>query len=51
MDNDRKLAVVKNKNINVNTNKKLKILHVYNRAEKIGGRIYFISTGKKLKMV
>ena len=49
MDNDRKLAVVKNKNINVNTNKKLKILHVYNRAEKIGGRIYFISTGKKIE--
>ena len=35
MDNDRKLAIVKNKNINVNTNKKLKILHVYNRAEKL----------------
>ena len=49
MDNDRKLVVVKNKNINVNINRKLKILHVYNRAEKIGGRIYFISTGKKIE--
>ena len=27
----------------------IKILHVYNRAEKIGGRIYFISTGKKIE--
>ena len=37
------------KNVNINLNKKLKILHVYNRAEKIGGRIYFISTGKKIE--
>jgi len=34
---------------NINKNSKLKILHVFNRAEKIGGRIYFISTGKKLE--
>ena len=33
----------------VNKNSKLKILHVFNRAEKIGGRIYFISTGKKIE--
>ncbi len=48
MDLDRK-EILDKKNINVNLNKKLKILHVYNRAEKIGGRIYFISTGKKIE--
>ena len=38
-----------NKKININKKSKLKILHVFNRAEKIGGRIYFISTGKKIE--
>ena len=49
MDDDRNLAINPSKIINLNLNKKLKILHVYNRAEKIGGRIYFISTGKKIE--
>lgn len=49
MDKDRGLALKPLKNINLNFNRKLKILHVYNRAEKIGGRIYFISTGKKIE--
>ena len=49
MDDDRALNFRKKKKININLNKKLKILHVYNRAEKIGGRIYFISTGKKIE--
>ena len=49
MDSHRKDILTKEKNININLNKKLKILHVYNRAEKIGGRIYFISTGKKIE--
>ena len=49
MDIHRQEILEKNKKININFNKKLKILHVYNRAEKIGGRIYFISTGKKIE--
>ena len=49
MDIHRKEILDKGKNININLNKKLKILHIYNRAEKIGGRIYFISTGKKIE--
>ena len=49
MDNDRALIINPTKKINLNFNRKLKILHVYNRAEKIGGRIYFISTGKKIE--
>tara|TARA_B100001057_G_C22858385_1_gene953523 strand:+ start:589 stop:2718 length:2130 start_codon:yes stop_codon:yes gene_type:complete len=49
MDSHRSNVLDKKKEINVNLNKKLKILHVYNRAEKIGGRIYFISTGKKIE--
>jgi len=49
MDIHRGEIVNKKKNININLNKKLKILHIYNRAEKIGGRIYFISTGKKIE--
>ena len=49
MDNDREQVVRKTKKINLNFNRKLKILHIYNRAEKIGGRIYFISTGKKIE--
>ena len=49
MDAHRADVINLKKNININHNKKLKILHVYNRAEKIGGRIYFISTGKKIE--
>ena len=49
MDSHRNNILIKEKKININLNKKLKVLHVYNRAEKIGGRIYFISTGKKIE--
>ena len=49
MDIHRGEIINKKKNININLNKKLKILHIYNRLEKIGGRIYFISTGKKIE--
>ena len=49
MDDDRSSAIKPPKIVNLNFNRKLKILHVYNRAEKIGGRIYFISTGKKIE--
>ena len=49
MDRDRETALIPDKKININKNSKLKILHVFNRAEKIGGRIYFISTGKKIE--
>ena len=49
IDKDRENALFEKKNININKNAKLKILHVFNRAEKIGGRIYFISTGKKIE--
>ena len=49
LDMDRSNILNPIKNININKNAKLKILHVFNRAEKIGGRIYFISTGKKLE--
>ena len=49
MDAHRDDVINVKKNIYINFNKKLKILHVYNRAEKIGGRIYFISTGKKIE--
>jgi len=49
MDNDRRNILSVSKNININKNSKLKILHVFNKAEKIGGRIYFISTGKKIE--
>ena len=49
MDAHRADVINTKKNVNINLNKKLKILHVYNRAEKIGGRIYFISTGKKIE--
>ncbi len=49
IDKDREILKKTKKIINVNLNKKIKILHVYNRAEKIGGRIYFISTGKKIE--
>ena len=49
IDNDRNRILNSIKNININKNSKIKILHIFNRAEKIGGRIYFISTGKKLE--
>tara|TARA_Y100000590_G_C15713019_1_gene1010945 strand:+ start:74 stop:2206 length:2133 start_codon:yes stop_codon:yes gene_type:complete len=49
IDDHRQKAIFKSKKFYVNKNSKLKILHVFNRAEKIGGRIYFISTGKKIE--
>ena len=49
IDSDREKLLSEPKKIYVNTNKKLKILHIYNRSEKISGRIYFISTGKKIE--
>ena len=49
IDEDRNKILNPIKKFNINKNSKLKILHVFNRAEKIGGRIYFISTGKKLE--
>ena len=49
LDKDRSQILNPIKNFNINMKSKLKILHVFNRAEKIGGRIYFISTGKKLE--
>ena len=49
IDKDREEILDPIKLINININKKIKILHVFNRAEKIGGRIYFISTGKKIE--
>ena len=49
IDQHRQEAIYPINKFNINKNSKLKILHVFNRAEKIGGRIYFISTGKKLE--
>ena len=49
LDIDRDEILNPIKIFNINKKAKLKILHVFNRAEKIGGRIYFISTGKKLE--
>ena len=49
IDQDRKNIIYPAKKFNINKNAKLKILHIYNRAEKIGSRIYFISTGKKIE--
>ncbi len=49
IDNHRENALKSFKKFYINKNSKLKILHVFNRAEKIGGRIYFISTGKKIE--
>ena len=49
IDKHREQVLKPVKKININLNSKLKILHVFNRAEKIGGRIYFISTGKKIE--
>ena len=48
IDNDRNEIFVP-KIFNININKKIKIVHIYNKAEKISGRIYFISTGKKIE--
>ena len=49
IDRDREIAVKPINKPNINKNSKIKVLHVFNRAEKIGGRIYFISTGKKIE--
>ena len=49
IDTDRSKIIFLDKRININKNSKLKVLHVFNKAEKIGGRIYFISTGKKIE--
>ena len=49
IDVDRDHILNPKKIFNINKNSKLKILHVYNKAEKIGSRIYFISTGKKIE--
>ena len=49
IDSDRSNILSIKKNFFINKNSKLKILHIYNKAEKIGGRIYFISTGKKIE--
>ena len=49
IDQDRGNILNTSKKFYINKNSKLKILHVYNKAEKIGGRIYFISTGKKIE--
>ena len=49
IDDHRNEAIFSLKKFNINKNSKIKILHVFNRAEKIGGRIYFISTGKKIE--
>ena len=49
IDNDRDKILNSQKKVNINLNKKLKIIHIYNKAEKISGRIYFISTGKKIE--
>ena len=49
IDQDRSNILDTSKKFYINKNSKLKILHVYNKAEKIGGRIYFISTGKKIE--
>ena len=49
IDKDREKIINPIKKFNINKKSKLKILHVFNRAEKIGSRIYFISTGKKIE--
>ena len=49
IDKDRINILYPTKKIFVNKKTKLKILHIYNRAEKMGSRIYFISTGKKIE--
>tara|TARA_B100000989_G_scaffold286929_1_gene256069 strand:- start:1028 stop:2434 length:1407 start_codon:yes stop_codon:yes gene_type:complete len=48
IDDDRSEIFLPTK-FNININKKIKIVHIYNKAEKISGRIYFISTGKKIE--
>ena len=49
LDSDRETCLNDKKTFYINKNSKLKILHIYNKAERIGGRIYFISTGKKIE--
>ena len=49
IDKDRDKLLNPLKKIFINKNSKIKILHIYNRAEKMGSRIYFISTGKKIE--
>ena len=49
IDNDRDKIINGYKKININLNKKLKVLNIYNKSEKTSGRIYFISTGKKIE--
>ena len=49
IDKDREQILFPQKKFYINLNKKLKILHIYNKAEKMGSRIYFISTGKKIE--
>ena len=49
IDKDRREILFPQKKIYTSINKKLKILHIYNKAEKMGSRIYFISTGKKIE--
>jgi len=49
IDFDRSKILNPTKKIFINKNSKIKILHIYNRAEKMGSRIYFISTGKKIE--
>jgi len=49
IDHDRSQILIPNKKVFINKNSKIKILHIYNRAEKMGSRIYFISTGKKIE--
>ena len=47
LDKDRINILNPTKKIFLNTKAKIKILHIYNKAERMGSRIYFISTGKK----
>ena len=49
IDQDRKNIINPFRKFNINRKAKLKILHIYNRAERLGSRIYFISTGKKIE--
>ena len=49
IDEHRYKTSFQHNNFYINKNSKIKIFHAFNRAEKIGGRIYFISTGKKLE--
>jgi glycosyltransferase involved in cell wall biosynthesis len=49
LDKDRINILNPTKKIFLNTKAKIKILHIYNKAERMGSRIYFISTGKKIE--